>query len=234
MAGLVPFTFIIILALVLAIITARRTWKYIANLFNISINYIPIFGWRYLASIWLIISIALYEPPQLKGMIKFLVINLPNLTPSAIIPVTIPSFGLSSIVNPSPTEINTLAPTPIPNLDPVRFVHDYYTDINDGHYNIAWSKLSARFQREKHQMDFSSFANFWTTEVASVNVVSVYIQALQPQSASVQIGLQVKQTDQCVRSEIHIFGLITDNTEISWLIDTQEIVASKLQCPNAG
>lgn len=122
-------------------------------------------------------------------------------------------------------------PNPIVSVNqPAQFIRNYYDEINNRNYSLTWSKLSPRFQHEANNDNFAGYANFFGQSVEWVDVLTTRASMADPQRPTIYVTLQIYQTDQCVRSEYHVFGLIPDVSGNSWLIDKQDISQQSLNC----
>jgi len=124
-------------------------------------------------------------------------------------------------ITPQPTVTWTSWPRmQYPN--PEQSVRDYYSLINNRHYDQAWSMLSTRFQQAccsiGGNQPFDVYSNWWET-IEKVDVLSAYLQQWDSNPAIVHVSLRMKTKKGEIIDAFYVFYLIADPDRKVLLID---------------
>jgi serine/threonine protein kinase, bacterial len=160
------------------------------------------------------------EPRNIQTPI---IISSPNNTRNS--PTPIPTQA------PLPIETKTPTPTitPVANKSsPTEFIQSYYSNINSGNLQTAWSQLSPSVQANSklHPNGYVSYTEWWAGTVKRVDVNQVQLVDEGRESATVDVRVNYvlrsgKESPSGVR-----LTLIWDATSNKWLVSDAQSLKS--------
>jgi hypothetical protein len=102
------------------------------------------------------------------------------------------------------SEFETVTPN---QISPAEAVHNYYSEINNEQYEVAWQMLSAQFQKEYAENDYATFKDWWN------KVERVYIQRVQSIEVTTETAVVDVQFDYRMKE-----GVQDSSTVRNWRI----------------
>lgn len=141
-----------------------------------------------------------------------------ELRPSIITPV--------ESASPSPNIPNTLTPivreTPVAvnRPSPEQAIQNYYANINQGQYQIAWNQLTPNYQNNKrlHPNGYLSYIDWWGGKVQSVDVEQLTLIEENTETATVDAQLRYSLKNGNVSPNSVRFSLLWDAQNSRWVV----------------
>ncbi len=107
-----------------------------------------------------------------------------------------------------------------PSLSPVpeEFLRQYFRLIEQRDYSQTWAMLSEHYRQVHNASGYQPYVDFWNT-VASLSLVNAQTVSQDQQSAQLQVQVAFIFTNGKSSTQTITFGLVSDATTGSWLID---------------
>ena len=162
----------------------------------------------------------------------------PPKIPTTITPTNTPTDTPTSTQTPLPpgpapiTDTPTFTPVPgIPptSEDPVQFVADYWSNVSNGYYDMAWKYLSPDFRKTANENNFGSYkAGYEARNYCRIETSNGYL--VNNNGSSVVVSMQVTYyTGQSCTKALHTFDntLIYDNVDQNQMWQYDKLVDLK-------
>ena len=140
-----------------------------------------------------------------------------KLTAIAQVFAITPASNIPTLITPSVTQGSVVLPSETPSsyTDPIQFMRDYFSLINERKYQEAWSKLSDKF---KKNATYNEYTAYWNT-VEKVEITSIEIRAQNNSEAIIYAEIIYHHKEGEPTTGHTLYKLVKDSAKYSWLID---------------
>lgn len=126
---------------------------------------------------------------------------------------TAPTMVVAQIIYPTPTLESAARP------DPSDLIYRYFTAINNGDYQTAWSMLTDHFINTHNRSGYGPYADWWAT-VERVVILSVVVNTMTDYSSNITVELSYYYVNGQIDTYDQMnFSLIWDQSKNDWRID---------------